>query len=291
MRRFRYLCVLCLVLCLACGCGNDQKDALAQGIEALDEGRLDDAKVCFQGALSTKGGQRYRRMSGAAYRYLGVIAYQEEDFENAERYLVQAAEYSDDKAVLADTYAYLGEIYARTGREDEAIRAWSKSLDKQKDDVLSMKRMFLQWKAGQMTDREAENELAAKFTRGDLLAGRFLAQVYEKEGDEEQAVKLYLEIFEKEKDPKLLLLAAACYGRSGDTEKQMELYEEAEELLEGENLVKVLIDETAYYEARLEFEQALEKAEKALKAAPENEDLQKEVIFLRTRVNPPGKQN
>ena len=284
MKKMRYLLLALLLICLCAGCGNNQKEALQQGEEALSEGRLDDAKVCFQGALSTKGGQRYRRMSGAAYRYLGIIAYQEEDLEEAERYLVSATEYSDDKEVLADSYAYLGEVYERTGREEEAVQAWSQSLDKQKNDVLAMKRMFLQWKLGKMSDQEASDELAGRFTKGDTLAGLYLAQIYEKAGDTEQAVKLYDEIYEKEKDPQVLLMLAECLRKAGDAEGMMEALAEAESAVEGEDLMAVLRNEIAWYESERDYEKALEKAEKYLKIAGADEEMQKERTYLRTRL-------
>ena len=285
MKRFRMVILALAAALLLAGCSSNQKDALEQGIEALSEDRLDDAKVCFKGAVSQRSGQRYRRLNGEAYRYLGAISYLEEDLAEAERYFTAAAEYSDERDVLADVYAYLGEIYERTGREEEAVRAWSQSLDKKKDDVLSMKRMFLQWKTGQMTDGEAESELAAKFTRGDTLAGLYLAQIYVSAEDYEQAVRLYEEIYEKSQDAEVLLQIAACLQKSGDAEKLMEIYGEAENVLSGENLLLVLRNETAYYEGLREYEQALLKTEKYLSLDPDDEEMQKERIYLRTRLN------
>ncbi|MBR1757413.1 MAG: tetratricopeptide repeat protein [Lachnospiraceae bacterium] len=281
----KWLLLLCLVFVLALtACSDKQSDAIEAGITAMQDGKYEDAKVCFKAALSSKGGQRYRRMTGAAYRYLGIISYEEEDYEKAEEYLLKAVDYSDVKEVIADAFAYLGEVYERCGREDEAIQAWSKSLDRRKDEILSMKRMYLQWKTGKMSDQEAEGELNKYVSKGNVLASYYLAVVFEKGENYAQAIKIYEEAYEKDPDATLLLKIAECYHQMGDLETMMQYYEKAEGALSGDELLAVLWNEVAVFESHLDYENARAKALQYLSLAPENEAMAKEEMFLRTRL-------
>lgn len=131
---------------------------------------------------------------------------------------------------------------------------------------------------------KARKELDKAINGGDDKALLYLAQVYEAQGQEKKAAPMYENYLKKNgSDASTLVLMGEAQLKSGEYQKALELFQQALKAKDPGTEKQLRRNEIICYENLLDFATAKEKMVSYLKDYPEDEEAQRENIFLQTR--------
>lgn len=282
MKKLKGLTLLVVAAVLLAGCGKSEETAKRQQT-------LKDAGMALQ----------------AAGDYEGAIEKYDEALKLADMEVGEAE---------IDLVCYKASALAKSGDLSGAIDAYSAVLALKKDTTgeLYLGRGLLYTRAEKLAQAEEDLNQALKITDDPILKGI----IYKVVGQADQAKK-YFEEAQKQGDPEALFFLAEIYESAGDHNYAMILLEEyiagenasaegcltvAEYYIQDENYTdalsvienglskgdspvkKMLLqEEIACYEHLGNFAEAREKAESYLEIYPEDELIQREYEFLKSR--------
>lgn len=311
--------VIVLLLCFLTGCQNNEEAVQNQkayrqlGINKMNEGDYAGAVEAFQKALDQsqavigdmeldicyyKATAQYNSgdMQGAittcnalidyddkdakAYFIRGCVCLKEGDSENARKDYARALELSGDNYAL---YLSVYENLAGAGYNSEAEELVAKALDLKGDSAEACRERGHIYLIREEYDN-ARKELDQAINKGDTKALLYLAQVYEGQGDDKKAKSLYESYLEQnDSDTDTMIALGEMQLESGKYQKALELFQQALEAGRPEDDKKLRRNEIICYENLLEFGKAKEKMASYVRDYPEDEEAQRENMFLQTR--------
>ena len=131
---------------------------------------------------------------------------------------------------------------------------------------------------------QAKKELDQAINQEDVKALLYMAQVYDAEGNSSQADALYESYISKNNsDTSTLVSLGDTQMEAGNYSQALEFYQQALSVKNPPNEQQIRRNEIIACEGMLDFEAAREKMLAYLKDYPEDEQAQKEYIFLQTR--------
>lgn len=304
--------VFFLLTVSGCGGRTDYKEVYRrQGIQALDEGRYDDAVTAFMNALSESRGL-VKPVDVDIDYYLGYSYYQSGDYEAAERVFSAIVEYNPKET---DAFYYRGKsrLYLgdQSGAEEDFLKVTSAdpqnydlyidiyfclcdagfttagtnylqaTLDNAKN-MSDYDRGRICYYLGNYSDARVYLEKAKNSQNMDTIL--MLGKTYEAISDYSYAASLYNEYLSQKGNN------AAVYNQLGVCRIKMKDYEAAlAAFSSGLNLGDVsweqelMYNEAITYEYMLDFDNARAKMQEYLSKYPKDETAQREYVFLETR--------
>lgn len=318
-RKSIFLLGLLLLACILAGCQNNQEAIQNQeayrkfGINKMNEGKFDEAVEAFQKALDqsqavisdmeldicyykataqynsgdTKGAIttcdaliNYDDSDAKAYFIRGCVYLKEGDNENARQ------DYGKALSLSGNNYALYLSVYENlkgAGFDSEAEELVSKALElegKSAEDY--RERGHIYFIRGEYDN--ARKELDQAINQGDTKALLYLAQVYDAQEDNKKAKALYESYLEKNSgDTDTVIALGEMQLEAGKYQKALELIQQALEAGRPEDDKKLRRNEIICYENLLDFAKAKQKMASYVKDYPEDEEAQREYLFLQTR--------
>ncbi len=305
--------VMLTIVCLLAGCGSDSDEALEYrdiGIEQYEAGDYKAAIDYFGQALEE---QSSRGLTRDLQLFLASSWLHLHEYETVLEVCEEIEEYEEDSDVLYLKGTALLQLERKTESYEcfaEAVAADSKNYDLYLDIYLQMKEQgdeaegaaYLQQVLNGATGRkeseylqrgrayyylnETENaiaELTSAQEKGSSEAAVYLGMIEEDAGNYETALAIYEEwCSENNASADLYNRIAACKLQLGDVSALADI--EAGLALEERSVrQELLYHEVVVYELMGEYQTACEKAESYLQLYPDDEDMQQEYTFLKTR--------
>lgn len=280
MKRIKILSLL-FVMCLCMsGCGNrtdrsEQQQALKQeGMELQMSGDYDGAIAKYEEALKCADMKVGPAEIDLAY-YKASAQYRKGDLTGA------IDTYSSIIRLKEDVNSYLGRglLYMAAKDAEHAESDLNKAL-KETDDPLIKGIIY---HAVNETEKAKECFEKAK-SAGNADSILYLADIYEESGDMGYALILLEEYNTSgNANGQGYLRVGSYYFESGEYGKALEAFQTGIARGESGVLKNLLREEIACYEKLGDFAGALEKAEAYLSLYPDDETIQKEYEFLKTR--------
>ncbi len=305
------------VLTLCTGCNNerkeDQKALRLEGITLMENGKYEDALEKFQEALDLSLG-KLGRVEMDICLYKAETQYKLGDKEGAMETYTSIIEFNES----AQAYFLRGNLYYSLGEEENAIKDYTKALEQDKNNYELYIGVYEALSANGK-DKEAQEclnkalEIKGNTAYDKMQKGRINFLL----GENKTALEL-LEDAVEGKEKQALYYIACIYSAMGDeasAESNMNAYMESgiadsyslfeianDELGKGNfdmaieclksalKLEKVpnkqIITKTLViaYEQTLDFESALELMAQYVEDYPDDEEAQRELTFLETRV-------
>ena len=311
--------LIVLLLCILSGCQNDEEARQNQeayrklGINKMNEGDYAGAVEAFQKALDQsqavigdmeldicyyKATAQYNSgdIKGAvttcnalidyddkdakAYFIRGCVHLKEGDSENARKDYANALELSGNNYAL---YLSVYENLAGAGFDTEAEELVAKALElsgEEAEDYRERGHIYLIRKEYD----NARKELDKAIKMGDTKALLYLAQVYDAQKDDKKAKSLYESYLKQnDSDTDTMIALGEMQMEAGKYKRALELFQQALEAGNTEDAKKLRRNEIICYENLLDFAKAKEKMASYVKDYPEDEEAQRENLFLQTR--------
>lgn len=255
MKNIRKMLMLALlvVVALTIGCGNSTKEKLAlrdTGISQMDAGDYEGALQSFQEALNASDG-----MVGAFE--LDVLKYRAEAEMRTGAYGASAHTYSVLSQVDGEKPEYRTRefiMYVMAEQLDVALETYEKACE-----------------------LDADGE---EFTQGYLL----LAQRLQDAGRQEEAMAIYQAAMnDGSRSGELYNRMALCEIEDGDYDQALAYLVQGLEAGDADARAKLLYNQAAVYEKKLDFAQALVVLEQYAAEFGATPEVEKELAFLRTR--------
>ncbi|MDF1821521.1 MAG: tetratricopeptide repeat protein [Alcanivoracaceae bacterium] len=152
-------------------------------VSKIREGNLDEASALFRDILAQSPGH-----SGSAMA-LGLIAFQQKDFQDARQYLADAVESGNDSATAIK---YLVTTLLQSGDNAEALSYLDKALDEYPGDpdLLALQGLALQ-RSGELAQARTIFSATLEKQPGNVGAHISLGQIALEEGNAEQAERYF----------------------------------------------------------------------------------------------------
>ena len=234
-----------------------------------------------KGALATcKALIDYDKKNYKAYFLRGCIYLKDEDREHAMKDYRKAFETSGNDYEL---YVLAYENLKNSGCDPEAEEVLKEDLKLKADkpeEYRERGHIYLL----QEDYENAKKELDRAINQKDVKALLYLAQVYEAQGDASQANALYENyISQNNSDVSTLVAMGDMQMAEGNYSQALGFYEQALSVENPPNEQQLRRNEMIACEQMLDFEKAREKMVSYLKDYPEDEEAQREYVFLQTR--------
>ena len=275
----------------------DYKGAVESFQKALDQSLAEvgdmELDICYYKATAqynnsdTKGAIAtcdaligYDDEDATAYFIRGCVYLKDGNSENAQKDFEKALAISGNHYKL---YLSVYDNLAGAGFTNEAEKLLSKALkfkgDKPED---YRERGHIYLIQGDYDN--ARKELDIAINKGDTKALLYLAQVYDAQGKSKKAQPLYENYLKKNgSDTATLITMSEMQMESGNYQEALEFFQQALEAKNPENEKQLRRNEIICYEYLLDFASAKEKMSSYLEDYPEDEEAQRENIFLQTR--------
>ncbi|MCX4327353.1 MAG: tetratricopeptide repeat protein [Lachnospiraceae bacterium] len=185
-----------------------------------------------------------------------------------------------------DAYFALYNVYTRTGDNEKAEEILNKVADikaKTAEDVMQKGRMY--YYKGDYKNAVAELQKAAKDGCNEALY--YIGAVYMAEGDYKQAAgqfNLYIVKGAAKKAPDTYNQMAGCYIELGDFESASGCIDKGMSLGISSAGIQLLKNRVILYERMGKYKKAKKSANLYLKKFPGDKDMEKELIFIKTRI-------
>lgn len=300
------------------GCQNqealeNQKAYRQLGINKLSEGSYEEAAEAFQKALDQsqavvgdmeidicyyKATAQYKSgdLKGALATCKALIDY---DKKNYKAYFLRGCIYLKEENQEKTMKDYR-KAFETSGNDYELYVSAYESLknagwDSQAEEVLEAAEKLKAEKPEEYRERghiyllqedydNAKKELDKAINQKDVKALLYLAQVYEAQGDMDQANALYESYISKNNsDVSTLVIMGDMQMSEGNYSQALGFYEQALSVENPPNEQQLRRNEIIACEQMLDFEKAREKMLAYLKDYPEDEEAQREYVFLQTR--------
>ncbi|MCR5609834.1 MAG: tetratricopeptide repeat protein [Lachnospiraceae bacterium] len=264
---------------------------ICKGMVEISLKNYDDAVKAFEKAqeLNEKSGKdgRYAdENSKLIYRGMGIAKLKNNDAKTACELFDKALAISylsdidiDIKRFKIEAAIMNGDYETANSICDEVMKEYSNDYD-----------IYVQ-KASCCIDLEkydeALNLLETAKKNNNNLAYYYLSVLYKKQGKIDEAVNAISEYMNKDKDAnKGMVYAelAESYIESGNIDKAAEMIAEGNKYADDKSRQLLTKYEIIINEKKLDFKAALSKATEYVKTYPEDELMQKEVEFLKTRI-------
>lgn len=222
----------------------------------------------------------YDEKDAKAYFIRGCVYLKEGDSENARKDYAKALELSGGDYTL---YLSVYENLSGAGFTEEAEELLTKALELEGDKPEDHReRGHIYLLRGEYEN--AAKELDQAINKGDTKALLYLAQVYEAQDNKKKAQSLYESYLEKNgSDEATLTALGEMQLEAGDYQKALEFFQQALATEKPENEKKLRRNEIICYENLLDFASAKEKMASYVEDYPEDEEAQRENVFLQTR--------
>ncbi len=222
----------------------------------------------------------FNEKDSKAYFLRGCIYLKEGDSDNARKDYGKALDFcGNDYALYLSVYENL----SGAGFTKEAEKLMEKALKLKGDqpkDYRERGHIFLI--RGDYDN--ARKELDQAINKGDTKALLYLAQVYDAQKENKKAKALYKSYLEKNgSDTATLISLAETQMEAGGYQQALELILQALEAKQPENEQQLRRDEIICYENLLDFASAKKKMASYVKDYPDDEQAQRENVFLQTR--------
>lgn len=300
------------------GCQNqealeNQKVYRQLGINKLSEGSYEEAAEAFQKALDQsqavvgdmeidicyyKATAQYKSgdLKGALATCKALIDY---DKKNYKAYFLRGCIYLKEENQEKTMKDYQ-KAFETSGNDYELYVSAYESLknagwDSEAEEVLEAAEKLKAEKPEEYRERghiyllqedydNAKKELDKAINQKDVKALLYLAQVYEAQGDMDQANALYESYISKNNsDVSTLVIMGDMQMSEGNYSQALGFYEQALSVENPPNEQQLRRNEIIACEQMLDFEKAREKMLAYLKDYPEDEEAQREYVFLQTR--------
>lgn len=300
------------------GCQNqealeNQKAYRQLGINKLSEGSYEEAAEAFQKALDQsqavvgdmeidicyyKATAQYKSgdLKGALATCKALIDY---DKKNYKAYFLRGCIYLKEENQEKTMKDYR-KAFETSGNDYELYVSAYESLknagwDSEAEEVLEAAEKLKAEKPEEYRERghiyllqedydNAKKELDKAINQKDVKALLYLAQVYEAQGDMDQANALYESYISKNNsDVSTLVIMGDMQMSEGNYSQALGFYEQALSVENPPNEQQLRRNEIIACEQMLDFEKAREKMLAYLKDYPEDEEAQREYVFLQTR--------
>lgn len=244
--------ILLLSAFLITGCKGDEQKYTSRdtGIEQLNAGNYDVAIQAFDQALELSDG-----MVGTFE--LDVLKYRAEAEYNIEDYAAAAHTYGVLMQVEEKKPEYLNMqclLYIKAGQLDQAVETYQTSY------ALN---------PGNAVTEPALLSLGQELTTAD----RF-----------EEAMALYEQaVTDGLQSSELYNRMGMCEMEAGDCDKALEYFDQGAAIGDAEVLPKLLYNQAAAYEQKLDFTKALELLQSYVSTYGSNAEVEREIAFLKTR--------
>lgn len=234
-----------------------------------------------QGAITTCNALiDYDEKDATAYFIRGCVYLKESDSENARQDYARALELSGRNYPL---YLSVYENLSGAGFDSEAEELVTKALDlggTSPEDYRERGHIYL---IRQEYDN-ARKELDQAIKGGDTKALLYLAQVYDAQDDNKKAQSLYESYLEQnDTDTDTLIALGEMQMEAGKYQRALELFQRALQANNKENDKSLRRNEIVCYENLLDFANAKQKMASYVKDYPEDEEAQRDYLFLQTR--------
>lgn len=234
-----------------------------------------------KGAITTCNALvNYNEKDSRAYFIRGCVYLKEGDSDNARKDYGKALDFCGNNYAL---YLSVYENLAGAGFDQEAEELMAKGLElkgNEPEDYRERGHIYLI--RGDYDN--ARKELDQAINKGDTKALLYLAQVYDAQKDSKKASSLYDSYLEKNgSDTATMTALAEVQMEAGEYQKALELFQTALKADNPENEKQLRRNEIICYENLLDFASAKEKMASYVKDFPEDEEAQRENIFLQTR--------
>ena len=251
--KWAFVAVMCLLAAAgAAGCGDSQKqqELRLQGIEQLDGGNYEEAIRSFEEALALSS-----KVVGEFE--LDILKYRAEAECRAGDYGAAAYTYDVLSQVDKEWEEYqtrICNLHILAGQLDQALEEYKKL-----------------WEAGSAGEETAQLLLA-------------LGQALTQQGRFDEAMGLYEQAVESGvKNGEIYNRMAVCKLEEGDIDLALQYLEEGVKTGDRSVMGSLLLNQAAAYEKKLDFARALTILEQYTAAYGANEQVQKEIDFLRSR--------
>lgn len=215
-----------------------------------------------------------------AYFIRGCIYLKEGDSENAQKDYGKALDLcGEDYALYLSVYENL----SSAGFSDQAEQLMTKVLKLKGDKAEDYReRGHIYLIRGDYEN--ARKELDQAINKGDTKALLYLAQVYDAQGKTKKAQPLYENYLKKNgSDAVTLTTMGDSQLESGNYQKALEFFQQALSTEKSENERQLRRSEIICYENLSDFAAAKEKMAAYLEDYPDDEEAQRENVFLQTR--------
>lgn len=275
------------------------EEAIENFETALNIAGMDDLNVDIMFYLA-EANKRNGDYEGAVFVYnniekieKSVILYAKRAEVNMELEQYDAAGNDFDRAIGLDKsrLSYYLEKYfmlIKAGKTEEA-KKWidTASAVEVKDEENKVYAAVIQYYQG--AKEKAIAGLTELEQNNNILASYYLGNIYMEEEEFEKAEACYETYVNGEENQTEFLgdvyeSLAQCYVRSSEYEKAVILLEKAVALEKGKIQKKLLKTLVAVYEKNLQFDKALQTAEKYLNTYPKDKEMKREHKFLQSRV-------
>ncbi|NOZ25515.1 MAG: PEP-CTERM system TPR-repeat protein PrsT [Nitrospirae bacterium] len=250
-----------LVLLLALGCAEkSREELLKEGIAYINDGNPRGAIVLLKNVLEKdKNFFEARFYLAKAYRLTGKFERAEKEFQKVLR---QDPDYSDARLELARVYLY-------TERPDEGIEEVEGFLDKNPEVAEAYEvRGQLYLAREQVDDAEADFRKALALDPERIPARLYLARIYMRSGDGEEARRLLSEVIERDgKNTRAYYLLASLETSLNNRAGALEAYQKITEI--SPNDVNALFRAGLLHVDNRELKEAGETAVEILKRFPD----------------------
>lgn len=234
-----------------------------------------------EGALTTYAALiDYDKKDANAYFLRGCVYLKEGDKENAEKDYQKAFELSgNDYKLYVSAYENLN----GAGYTEEAEEILKKALKLEGDSTEEHReRGHIYLLRGDYEN--ARKELDQAINKEDVKALLYMAQVYDAQGNSKQAKALYESYIEKNgSDAIALNVLGEMQLKAENYSQALDFFQQALALENPENQQQLRRNEIVAYEYLLDFATAKEKMAAYLEDYPEDEEAQREYVFLQTR--------
>lgn len=279
MKNIKFLAVFLSAVILLTGCSNEerlkeQQTLKQEGMQLQAEGDYQGAIKKYEEALKLADMKVGREEIDLSY-YKASAQYRSGDLAGAIK------TYSAVLAVREDENSHLGRglLYAAAGEKEKAEKDLNEALRETDDPIIQgiIYNVVENTKKAKQCFEEAKES-------GHPEAGFYLADLYETEGDHEHAMSLLAEYLKSGKaTAEGCLVAGRTYFEDAGYEKALSAIQQGIALGESGVLKNLLREEIACMERLGDFEGAKEKAAVYLSKFPEDEIVEKEYEFLKTR--------
>lgn len=234
-----------------------------------------------EGALTTYGALiDYDKKDANAYFLRGCVYLKEGDDKNAMRDYQKAFELSQNDYKL---YVSAYENLNGAGYQKEAEEVLTKALKLEGDEPEAHReRGHIYLLQGDYEN--ARKELDQAINKEDVKALLYMAQVYDAQGNSKQAKALYESYIEKNgSDATALNVLGEMQLEAKKYKQALEFFQQALALEHPDNEQQLRRNEIIACEYLLDFASAKEKMAAYLEDYPEDEEAQREYVFLQTR--------
>lgn len=234
----------------------------------------------IEGALTTcKALIDYNKKDAKASYLRGCIYLKEGDQEKAMKDYRNAFENSGGYEIYVSAWENLQNAGC-TAEAEEVLKEALKQKPEKAADYRERGHIYLL----QGDYEQAKKELDQAINQEDVKALLYMAQVYDAEGNSSQADALYESYISKNNsDVSTLVSLGDAQMEAGNYSQALDFYQQALSVENPPNEQQIRRNEIIACEQMLDFEGAREKMLAYLKDYPEDEQAQREYVFLQTR--------